>query len=104
MPRKLTACAKAKRVKKAGRKIEDTKGLPSTSKRSMIEGLYRIGWDALKIIKETDIPQKVVYQNIKHFEERRTCRPPKDASIKLKAIAWAHKYGSSSAAKNFKMD
>ena len=104
MPRKLSDRVKAKRVKKANRRIEEAKDLPSHIKHSMIEGLYRIGWDAQKIIKQTGLGKSTVYDNIKSFEERGTCTPPNDAATKLKAISWAKKYGSSSAAKKFKVD
>src|SRR3954465_10754908 len=98
MPRKLNDRLKEKRAKKANRKIEEAKDLQPTIKNSMIEGLYRIGWDALKITRETGLPRETVYRNIKHFEELRTCSWK---AIKLDAIAWGRKYGSRSAAKKF---
>ena len=100
MPRKLTASAKAKLKKRASREIEDAKDLPHDIKRSMTEGLFRIGWDATKIIKETGLPHDSVYRHIQDFEEQGTYRP----GVNEKAIAWARKYGSSAAAKKFKVD
>src|SRR5688500_17111271 len=101
MLRKLSDSVKAKRVKKAIRNIEESKNPPSHIKRPMIEGLYRIGWDAPRIIKETGIPRNTVYRNIKHYEERGICSIK---AIKLDAITWARKYGSLYASKKFKVD
>src|SRR4051812_25156648 len=101
MPHKLSDSVKAKRVKKASRNIEESKSLPSHIKRPMIEGLYRIGWDAPRIIKETGIPRDTVYRNIKRHEERGTCSTK---AIKLDAITWARKQGNLSASKKFKVD
>uniref|UniRef100_A0A915ERC5 Uncharacterized protein n=1 Tax=Ditylenchus dipsaci TaxID=166011 RepID=A0A915ERC5_9BILA len=104
MSRKLTDSAKAKRKKKKNRKIEKAEDLPNHIKHSMIEGLYRIGWDAPKIIKETGLGKSTVYDNLKRFEKRGTWTPANDEATKLRATAWAKKYGSSSAAKKFKVD
>ena len=101
MPRKLSESAKKKRKTKASRVIEDGKDLPSNIKHPMIEGLYRIGWSASKIIKSTGIPQKTVYRSIKKYEESGTCGTD---AIQSKAMAWARKYGSSSAAQKFNVD
>src|SRR3954453_692261 len=97
MPRRLSDSAKEKREKRANRKIEEGRNLPAGIKHPMIEGLYRIGWDAVKINKETGIPLMTVRDSIKHYEEKGTC----DATIKPNAIAWARKYGSKSAAEKF---
>ena len=86
----------------AKRKFEKAKDLPNDIKQAMIEGLYRIGWDATKIINETGIPQATVYQNIERYEKRGT--QLNDASIKSRAISSVRKYGSSSAAKKFTVD
>ena len=51
MPRKLKKSAKQKRKKKVQRKIEAAEDLPKNIKQSMVEGLYRIGWDAIRIIE-----------------------------------------------------
>ena len=59
MPRKLSDSAKEKRVKKMNRRIEQGKDVPAGIKHPMIEGLYRIGWDAVKISKEIGIPLTV---------------------------------------------
>ena len=100
----MSARVKSKRVNNANHMIEEAKDLQNHIKHSMIEGLYRIGWDAQKIIKETGLGKSTVYDNLKRFEERGTCTPPNDEATKLRAIAWAKKYGSSSAAKKFKVD
>ena len=85
MPRKLSDSAKEKREKKMNRRIEQGKDLPAGIKHPMIEGLYRIGWNAVKIRKETGIPLMTVRDSIKRYEDKGTC----DATIKPNAIAWA---------------
>ena len=100
MPRKLGDSAKEKREKKMNRRIEQGKDLPAGIKHPMIEGLYRIGWDAVKISKETGILLMTVRDSIKCYEDKGTC----DATIKPNAIAWARKYGSKSALEKFEVD
>ena len=94
MPRKLSSSANAKRATKARRKVEEAKDLPEDIKHSMIEGLYRIGWSAQKIVSDIGLPRRTVFDNIKRFEERRTCRRLNDESVRMKVIEWARKYGS----------
>uniref|UniRef100_A0A915CL77 Uncharacterized protein n=1 Tax=Ditylenchus dipsaci TaxID=166011 RepID=A0A915CL77_9BILA len=90
MPQKLTASAKTKEKKRALCEIEDAKDLTHDIERSMTEGLFRISWDALRVIKERAC---VMIRS-------ETYRP----AVKEKTIAWARKYGSSAVAKKFEVD
>ena len=86
MTRRLSDQVKSKRVRKKAHKMEDGKDLPSTLQHSMVQGLYRIGWDKKRIIAETGIPRDKVYRDVKHFEEDETWSRS-DASIKPEVIA-----------------
>uniref|UniRef100_A0A915DJR0 Uncharacterized protein n=1 Tax=Ditylenchus dipsaci TaxID=166011 RepID=A0A915DJR0_9BILA len=66
----------------------------------MTEELFRIGWDATKIIKKTALPHDSFCLYIKDFEEQGPYRPV----VEEKTIAWARKRGSNAAAKKFEVD
>src|SRR3954454_9615616 len=86
MTRRLSDQVKTKRVKKKARKIEDGKDIPRTLQHSMVQGLYRIGWDKKRITTETGIPRGKIYRDVKHFEEHGIW-PGSDAIIKPEVIA-----------------
>ena len=57
------------RIGPSGKSKEPGVYLPESIKQPMIEGLYRIGWDAKKIITETGLPSRTVYKNIERGME-----------------------------------